>query len=216
MRIKTFRFSVEGTNSYVIEDSSRAIFVDVPSIELIDIINNHGLSLDYVFLTHEHCDHLWGLNAIRREFNTKVVTTKQASIAIGDSRENRACVHHIYIAMKYGAETAKYCTPDPRMICERADIEYDEPMKIEWLGHNLRFVSTPGHSKGSGMLILDNQYLFSGDTLIKDQPIFTRFETGDMETYQKITLPLIKSFPPDILVFPGHGDGFDLRTYKLV
>lgn len=215
MRISTYNFTIEDNRAYVIEENGHAILVDAPSTDLTAIIKEQGINLDYIFLTHEHCDHLWGLNEIRTVFNPMVIATKAASISIGNARTNRACVHHIYITVRFGAEQSKNCTPDPQMICDRADIEYEDTYNIEWMGHELAFYATPGHSRGSGMLLVDGKHLFSGDTMIKGQQVFTMFETGDMEMFKKETFPLIKSFSGKVTVYPGHGDGFSLQDYDL-
>ena len=215
MRIETHKFTIEDNRAYLIKEADHAILVDAPSEDLAEIVFNSGCILDYIFVTHEHCDHLWGLNKLRSECHPIVIATKAASAAIGNSRTNRSSVHHIYITMKFGVEAAKNCTPDPKMVCERADIEFNESMTIDWMGHQICFYPSPGHSSGSGMMLIDDQHLFSGDTMLKGQPVFTMFETGDMEEYKNKTLPLIKSFSSELRVYPGHGEGFLLRDYKL-
>ncbi len=215
MRIEMHKFTIEDNRAYLIEEAGHAILVDAPSDDLKEIIKHSECVLDYIFITHEHCDHLWGLNKLRSEYHPMVIATKAASRAIGNNRTNRASVHHIYIAMRFGAKASKSCTPDPKMVCERANIEFDELMTIEWMGHQICFFPSPGHSSGSGMMLIDDEHLFSGDTMLKGQPVFTMFESGDMEEYRSRTLPLLRSFPGELRVYPGHGEGFFLNDYKL-
>ena len=215
MIIETYQFTIEDNRAYLIKEGGHIVLVDAPSIELVNIIRKSGCILDYIFLTHEHCDHLWGLNEIRKMLNPKVVSSSAASLAIGDSRKNRACVHHIYITMRYGLEASKDCTPDKDMICERADIEFEGKFDIEWFGHKSTFTSTPGHSLGIALLDIDGLYLFPGDTMIKGQSVFTKFEGGSLTAYKEKTLPILKELSPNMIVYPGHGDSFRLKEYKL-
>jgi len=216
MRIENLAFSIEDNRSYIIEEQNHAILVDAPSESLVQIIRERQLTLDYVFLTHEHCDHIWGLNAIRAVFHAPVIATKPTSLAIGDPRQNRASVHHIYITLRFGADASRRCTPDPRLHCDRADIEFEGKYHMNWQGHVMRFFSTPGHSGGSGMLLADGRYLFSGDTLLKGQSVFTRFESGDSEAYRSVTQPFLELLPGDLQVYPGHGKAFLLKEFGLL
>ena len=215
MRIDTFQFTIEDNRAYIIQEAGHAILVDAPSMELVEIIRGKGCVLDYIFLTHEHCDHLWGLNAVRNAFHPCVIATDTASEAIGNYRTNRASVHHIYITMRFGATASRDCTPNPKMICDRAEMEFSGKLHLKWIGHDVTFYSTPGHSKGSGIMLIDQHDLFSGDTMLKGQSVFTMFEGGDLIEYRCITLPILRSFTEGIHVYPGHGDDFLLSEYRL-
>lgn len=214
METNAYCFSIEDNRAYIIEENGHALLVDAPSAELTDIIMERGLILDYIFLTHEHCDHLWGLNSLRKAFGAKVIAESAASAAIVSPKTNRASLHHIYIAMRYGAEATRDCTPDRRLACERADIEFDKQLCLEWRGHRLDFIPTPGHSAGSAMLFIDKKQLFAGDTMLKGQQVFTMFESGSSGDYNEITLPFLRSLPGDTAVYPGHGEGFSMNEFE--
>jgi glyoxylase-like metal-dependent hydrolase (beta-lactamase superfamily II) len=215
MNIEIYRFTVDDNCAYLIEENGHSVLIDAPSSELVGIVRDKRLVLDYIFLTHEHCDHLWGLNDLRENFKPKVIATKETSIAIGNPRTNRANVHHIYITMRFDAEVSRNCTPDPNLKCARAEIEYEGEHCLAWNGHKLKFYATPGHSKGSGMLLIDDEILFAGDTMLKGQKVFTMFEGGNIDDYKNITLPILKTIPAECDVFPGHGDRFYLKYYDL-
>ena len=59
-----------------------------------------------------------------------------------------------------------------------ADEIFDKELKYIWNEHELTFTSTPGHSPGSDCILIDNRFLFTGDSLLKDIPIITRFSGG--------------------------------------
>lgn len=213
MEIQNYQFSLEKTNAYLITEGNHGILVDPCSDELVNILNEKGVILDYVCLTHEHCDHLWGLNQVRDAFNCKLIATTAASAAIQSPRTNRAKEHHIYMTLRFGAEYSNESgTPD--YFCKRAEIEYDDEFTLVWQGNRLFFKNLPGHSKGSCIIQLNDEFLISGDTLLKDEKTFTRFEGGDKDILTKTTLPYIMNYPDNIIVMPGHGERFRLGDYS--
>ena len=86
---------------------------------------------------------------------------------------------------------------------------------IEWQEHKLFIKETPGHSKGSICILLDDKYLFSGDTIFREYPTATRMPGGSTKAYRTITEPWLDSLPQDIVVYPGHTESFRLgERYK--
>lgn len=69
LKVETFINQLMGSNCYMVwdDDSKRSIVIDPASeksLKEIDFITNDNLTLDYIFLTHEHTDHTWGVNAL--------------------------------------------------------------------------------------------------------------------------------------------------------
>ena len=58
--------------------------------------------------------------------------------------------------------------------------------------------------------ILNNKILFSGDTLLQNDAVITRFPESNKEQYLGIALPYLQSLDKNIIVLPGHGDPFVL------
>ncbi len=56
-----------------------------------------------------------------------------------------------------------------------ADITFNETLSYEWKNHHLEFHHIQGHSKGICIIKFDKTIAFSGDSLMKDYPIITRF-----------------------------------------
>ena len=59
--------------------------------------------------------------------------------------------------------------------------------------------------------MLDKQYIFTGDLLMKDNPTITRFPGGKTKDFQNITIPFLHTLNKEITVLPGHGDIFQLK-----
>ena len=69
----------------------------------------------------------------------------------------------------------------------------------------MSFHHIPGHSQGSCCILLNNKVLFTGDSLLAEYPVITRFPGGSSKDYKNISLPFLKSLNPNLVVYPGHG-----------
>ena len=101
--ILQFSYGVEQANTYILVYGNHAIVVDVCSKDVAEELKSRELTPDYVILTHEHVDHLWGLNALREQFpDAKVIAQERCSDAIGDSKTNKAAQYRIYATLRFG------------------------------------------------------------------------------------------------------------------
>jgi len=82
-------------------------------------------------------------------------------------------------------------------------------LSLNWNNHKLELTHIPGHSKGSSLIIIDDSFVFTGDSLLKDIPIITRFPGCSKEDYLAIALPLMRQkLNNEMTIFPGHGNPF--------
>ena len=72
---------------------------------------------------------------------------------------------------------------------------------------NLKFLSTPGHTKGGICIIVDNQAILTGDTLFIGDCGRTDLPGGSFEQMFKTLQEKIKSLPDNLIVYPGHDYG---------
>lgn len=62
-----------------------------------------------------------------------------------------------------------------------------------------------GHSNDSIIAVVDDKYMFSGDTVLSN-PTVTRFAGGSTKNFWNDDIPRLKDYIPYIeIVFPGHG-----------
>ena len=138
MKIHTLVLGELDTNCYLVEGrDGHAVVID-PAARgeaVAQWLEENGLTLDAVFLTHAHFDHLGGLKDLCR------ITGAPAYLHAAD----RAIVD----VMSHGR-----MTDDP--------LPY--PATVEAAGLTFQILHTPGHSPGSVCLLTEG-VLFSGDTL---------------------------------------------------
>lgn len=202
MRIQRFINSPVPSNTYIIEDdSSRECVVVDPgtngSAEIIGYIKDKGLVPKYILLTHGDFDHVWGVNSLKEAFpKIQLVASKEAARLM-------AIPQSYFSALYFGK-------PEPYSI-EKVDIIIDETgNQLVWQNNIVRFIQTPGHTTCSN-LILFNDLMFSGDTILKDtKPFIQKRHGGDKEVFKKSVRWILDTFQDDVEVYPGHGEVFHL------
>ncbi len=174
---------------YVILCGSQALVVD-PFVchEALEILMKARIAELLVVLTHEHYDHISGVNWIKQNLFCQVLCTENCARLIKDSRKNLS--HYI--------ESSPFC-------CE-ADVTFSGQVEIPFARRTLNLIETPGHSKGSLCLTVDQLCVFTGDSLVNGKNVVTKLPGGSRSDYENITLPFLQSLPTDIQVFPGHGE----------
>jgi len=209
MKIEHIFDDFNNTNSYIIyNDNNEAIIIDVCSFEKIDgFIKHKNLCIDYVILTHEHYDHIIGLNKLRENYIFKVLTSEKCSIGIQSDKINLSKYFDFILSMKNKNQFIKTIP----YTCSRADIVFVCNYEFAWKGINIYISETPGHSKGSVSIIVDNKYIFSGDTMFKESETATGLPGGSKREYIEITLAFYKTLDRNMIVYPGHGGVFTLR-----
>ena len=191
------------SNSFLIySDINNSCIIIDPGTEdcenLISNVKEKNLRPEYIFLTHEHFDHIWGVNALKDTFELKLVCSKICSTKIVDKKKNLSLFYN-----QVGFETYS------------ADIYFEElDYQINWNEIKIEALKTPGHSDSSVCFLVGNN-LFTGDTIIKDQKTIVKLPTGNkLKLVQSLSIlnKRFKSLNPTI--YPGHGEPFQFEQIK--
>lgn len=201
LRVERFVNELMTSNCYVVydEDTKRCLIIDPgseKSLQEIEFIESNDLVLDYIIITHEHTDHNWGINALRSRYtDSKLLCSEECSKHV--KRANKA-----YFLLYYDDPDYHYViAPADYLISKRIE-------KIEWNGHSMDFVLTPGHSLGSMCIYMEGM-LFSGDTIMPFKPYFNRRDSNEDEWMESVS-KIISRYLQDTIVYPGHGDTITL------
>lgn len=207
MPIEVFRIVNEPvpSNCFVIFDrayNNDCIIVDPGSESLVDLDNYlsiNELLPKFIILTHEHFDHIWGVNYIRDSFQeVKLICNRKCSDMIMDKKKNCSL---FYNQIGFELSAADIITEDIDNL-------------LIWQSKELKFYNTPGHSLGGICFIIGNN-LFTGDTLIWKKKTITKLPGGSSLGLEK-TLNLLDSFKGmGIIVHAGHEDSFKLDSYNI-
>lgn len=192
------------SNCYVVydEDTKKCLVIDPASEKSeqeIAFIEERGLILDYIILTHEHTDHNWGVNSLRSSYaKAKLVCSQECNNRV--KKTNRA-----YFLLYFD-------DPDYRYEIALADMLICHPQQcLEWDGLEISFVLSPGHSRGS-MCVYIAGMLFTGDTIMPYKPYFNGRDSNEDDWMNSIS-KIHSLYKNDTIIYPGHGDKITLKEW---
>ena len=202
-KVQRFVNELMTSNCYVVydEDTKHCLVIDPgseKSLREIEFIESNSLVLDYIIITHEHTDHNWGVNALRSRYaDSKLLCSEECSKHV--KKANRA-----YFLLYYD-------DPDYHYEIAAADFFVRDGDCLEWTGHHIKFVYTPGHSYGSVCIEIDGM-LFTGDTIMPFKPYFNGRDSNQNDW--DLSVKKIKdAYSGMTLVYPGHGDALSLGDW---
>lgn len=187
MLVKSSSFGNMDNNCYLIVDekTNKSALVDCSeySEKMINLIGD--TDLEYILLTHGHCDHIAGAKQIKEKYNAKIVIAANDEPMLHSGR--------LSLAVFIGGEQND----------ADADVIVKDNDKIILGNIEITVISTPGHTKGSVCYLAENS-LFSGDTLFYCSCGRTDFPSGSVEEMMN-SLKRLKSLEGDYTVYTGHG-----------
>lgn len=199
--------AIESNMFFLIHDKEALVIDPNVNSEAIAFLKKAGVTKCLVFLTHEHYDHVSGINAFRKAFDCHVICAPYTAKSLPDPSRNMAKFWDV-LMMDKTPEVQKLGLriKDENYSCFADEIIEEETKETVWNGIKLKAVFAPGHSKGGMMLFLEGySILFSGDNLVNGAGVICRLPGGNWKTYCEKTLPHIQNLSDDTLIFPGHG-----------
>lgn len=171
---------------YFDENTKDGILID-PGFyqpELLEKIEEEGVNIKGILLTHGHYDHIYGVQELKEKFGCKVYSgeeevkvTDNPAVSFTDKIDGRKFV---------------------------ADVLLKDEEEIVIGSLKLKTIFTPGHTPG-GVCFVDESTgcIFTGDTLFKGTHGRTDFPLGD---FNQLKASIFKLFelPDEFQVFPGH------------
>lgn len=191
MHTHTFVTGALRTNTYVCFDdySKKALVIDPgprSARAVLGFVREHGLKLEMALATHGHFDHVWDLDALRKETKCKV------AIGAGDERW---LTNPPDLGFPESAGQPRF----------EPDAFLHEGQVLAFGGVKLTVLATPGHTDGSICLYdAHDGLLFTGDTLFEGARGRTDFPHGNY-TEMRASLARLTALPPTTQVLPGHG-----------
>jgi glyoxylase-like metal-dependent hydrolase (beta-lactamase superfamily II) len=165
--------------------------------DLLFFLNQNKLVPEYLLLTHEHFDHILGVNKLLELFNCKLICSKKCLEYIGDKKKNLS-IFQDQIGFEISTENVRLVS--------------NEVLKLG--NYTFRIKETLGHSLGSISFWID-KFLFVGDVLIKDTKTVTKLPGGCEKQLKNTLNELDELFRNrDMVVYPGHGKIFRFNEFE--
>ena len=183
-------------NGFVLgcEETHEGVVVD-PGDEvglLLSAVEQHGLSIRYILLTHAHLDHVTGVARAKQALNVPVILHRADEVLYENVVQQ---------GMMFGLRVE----PQPPI-----DAFYDGEGPWRFGRYGAWVYHTPGHCPGGVCLAVGREdqterTLFVGDTLFAGSIGRTDLPGGDLETLLTSIRRVLLRFPDDTVVWPGHG-----------
>ena len=202
IEVQRFTWDFLDSNMYVLIAEGQVLVIDpVDNKEAFEFLRSFQEII--VLLTHEHFDHISGLNRLRSEHKCIVIAQSRCSERIQSSKANFSAMAETILELS-GKERNKRIEP---FVCDKADIAFENKMVLNWVGNDIGIFSTPGHSPGSVCITVRN-ILFTGDSFLERGPM-NRYPGGSERLYREKTIPLLRELLKQTnAIYPGHGDIF--------
>lgn len=210
MRVEIFCFLPIDSRMYLMAEGNQAVVVD-PCVDphALELLETAGTEQITVLLTHEHYDHISGVNWLKEHYPCKVICSAACAAGLTDDKKDMSRYFDALLMGRFRKEHLRKTLP---YTCEATDV-FEDRFVLDWQGHTFRMRKTPGHSPGSICILMDEKYLFTGDTLLKEDKIITRLPGGSRQQYEEITKPWLDSLSEELYVYPGHGEGGLLKDF---
>lgn len=205
-----FKWDYVDSNMFVLMHNHEALIIDPnDGQEGRNFLLSQDINTVTVMVTHEHFDHIIGIPWIREHYKCRVIASRTCGERMTVPSKNLSNRCDVLVNFNKRLSQTNNLRKIDAFVCE-ADEVFDENMTMEWFGHIIKIVSTPGHSAGSVCIVLDERYMFTGDTLLADYETITRLPSGSKKLFYDYTIPLIQNFTKVNKMYPGHG-GFILK-----
>jgi hydroxyacylglutathione hydrolase len=177
-------------NSYLLFDEAtrRGVLVD-PGDEparILRMVRAAGVEIDAIWLTHGHLDHLGAVAAMKRAWPAAPVLLHQADLVLYRRAAQQAAF--------YGVPFEQPGDPD-------GELSEGDVVAVGASRFTVRH--TPGHSPGH-VVFVGTETMIGGDMLFAGSIGRTDLPLSSPEAMD-VSLNLIATFDPDLVVYPGHG-----------
>ncbi len=196
IKYKKFAVGELQANAYIlfVDNSERCLIIDPggEAYKLIKFIKNNCLEPATIILTHGHLDHCGAAKELKSLYKIPIMIHKNDK--------------DLLISPLYMELSNLLSIPQP----PKADLLLKDDEIIKEGGIELKVIHTPGHTQGSICLKSSENLLFTGDTLFNGS--VGRSDLQESDPYKlKISLNILKQFPPDTIILPGHGESSTIK-----
>lgn len=202
LNIQTFTLGQWQTNCFVLSVGRSCWIVDAgfDPEAMLDAIDEQGLIVEQVVLTHAHLDHIAGLHAVRHRYpDVPILVHADEEDFLTDTRLNLSAAISVPVV-----------APEATGL-----LHHGEQLQLNGVAFEVRH--TPGHSPGGISLIQhDSNLAIVGDTLFAGSIGRFDFPTSDGPRLMQSIQTQLMTLPDEMRVLPGHGPETRIGTERVM
>ena len=186
MKISSYTGGMVQTNGYLIETPDGNILIDAPE-GITEWLQERGVRVDDVLLTHQHYDHVMDAAALRA----------------GGARLHAFAPYSTDLTLESAArDWGMPISVEPFEVDSLLNME--DPLEL--CGLKFQLAHVPGHATDAvNFYLADSAVLFSGDTLFAGSIGRTDLPGGDTRQLLAGIDQHVMVLPPETRVLSGHG-----------
>lgn len=206
------------SNMFVMLTGLEAVVFDPnENDELLSVFQEKGIRKVHILLTHGHYDHICGVLWLKEHTQADVYCQSRCAERLANSKRPISRLVAMILATedkKDGGHRYQDFRESYKPFTIVADETFEKDGLLKFGDLQVRVTATPGHSEGSACYEVNGKLVFTGDTLLQNDPVILRFPGGNADDYQKTALPYLQKLDKNMIVMPGHGDPFVLSETK--
>jgi hydroxyacylglutathione hydrolase len=201
MRVQGFTTGVFQSNTYLIaeREGDQAVIIDPgqdAASHLLGAVEELGVSVQAVLLTHGHVDHVWNAAEVAKALDVPAFLHQEDRYLLDD--------------------------PGAALGASAAGWEIEIPDRLEGLKDDQRFAfgtlsleakHTPGHTPGHCVFLSDG-LLVSGDLIFAGSVGRTDFPGGSMDQLMASIREVVLPLADDVTIISGHGPATTVGTER--
>jgi len=191
-------------NSYIVwkAGDARAIVIDpgLQPAEILEVLDQYGLQLQAIWLTHGHADHIAGNPSLKKRY-------PEAPIMIHPLDADKLTDPWQNLSAQFGLQ----------LVSPAADRLINEGEMLEVGGIKWRVAHLPGHCRGHVVFVsegLEPTVVLAGDTLFNGSVGRTDFPDGNPADLVNGIREKLYTLPDSTIVLPGHGPSTTVGNEK--
>lgn len=195
LTVDSFTFNPFSENTYLVYNENKECIIIDPGCHnseeknlLVQYIGQKGLKPIYIFLTHSHIDHIFGLSAVKSTYGVPILGHPSADEGLKSTN---------LVAGLYG-----FAMDDPP--CLDQFLNEGDILQLGQDRLEIRFC--PGHSPDHLILYAkEAEFAIVGDVIFKESIGRSDLPGGDYNALMASIQQKILTLPSITVLYPGHG-----------
>lgn len=172
-----------GCNILALVSEKKVILIDTgyeeQALQVLQDINDDGLTIEKIFISHFHCDHMYGLKVLPK---VPIYGSSHYQVTHDEEEEKETCFN-------------------PTVVIH-------SPINMNFGKHQLTLIPFPGHSMCSTLIAINDKYVFIGDELFSSndgKPALPWVRNKLVDVRRQLdSLNRLKHYSRYVLI-PAHG-----------